>query len=191
MIIDNLIRGRGGIGRLIGFRFQRVSVQVRVLSPAPIKRGHSASFFIGAGGRLEPINCNSPVDCCLPPAGWRQLHTRRSRGHRVLSPASIEYCSNGVSLFLVLARTRTYQMQMPGGHLLAAASGGNSLRGGAEAIESWRPDCYGHGRTRSLLNPFWSTSLHRSPGPASGRRGRPRDPEHRSHRCPSSSTIPL
>ena len=29
--------GRGGIGRLIGFRFQRESVQVRVLSPAPYR----------------------------------------------------------------------------------------------------------------------------------------------------------
>ena len=29
------IRGCGGIGRLIGFRFQRASVQVRVLSSAP------------------------------------------------------------------------------------------------------------------------------------------------------------
>jgi hypothetical protein len=27
-------------------------------------------------------------------------------------------------------------MQMPGGHLLAAASGGNTIRGEAEAIES-------------------------------------------------------
>ena len=32
------IRGCGGIGRLIGFRFQRASVQVRVLSSAPKKK---------------------------------------------------------------------------------------------------------------------------------------------------------
>ena len=31
------ICGCGGIGRLIGFRFQRASVQVRVLSSAPSK----------------------------------------------------------------------------------------------------------------------------------------------------------
>ena len=41
------IRGCGGIGRLIGFRFQRASVQVRVLSSAPnIKEEALASFFI-------------------------------------------------------------------------------------------------------------------------------------------------
>ena len=33
-----LICGCGGIGRLIGFRFQRASVQVRVLSSAPINK---------------------------------------------------------------------------------------------------------------------------------------------------------
>ena len=44
---NNIICGCGGIGRLIGFRFQRASVQVRVLSSAPnIKEGASAPSFI-------------------------------------------------------------------------------------------------------------------------------------------------
>ena len=38
--------------------------------------------------------------------------------------------------FFGAARTRTYQMQMSGGLLLAAVSGGKTIRGGAEAIES-------------------------------------------------------
>ena len=37
LFIKKLICGCGGIGRLIGFRFQRASVQVRVLSPAPYR----------------------------------------------------------------------------------------------------------------------------------------------------------
>ena len=38
------ICGCGGIGRLIGFRFQRESVQVRVLSSAPNKKGKAFAF---------------------------------------------------------------------------------------------------------------------------------------------------
>ena len=50
------IRGCGGIGRLIGFRFQRVSVQVRVLSSAPNeKRGFCLSFYFAIETGREPI----------------------------------------------------------------------------------------------------------------------------------------
>ena len=46
-IMTNWIRGCGGIGRLIGFRFQRASVQVRVLSSAPNKKREAfASLFL-------------------------------------------------------------------------------------------------------------------------------------------------
>ena len=40
------ICGRGGIGRLGGFRFLCESVQVRVLSPAPKKEGAKAPSFL-------------------------------------------------------------------------------------------------------------------------------------------------
>ena len=40
------ICGCGGIGRLIGFRFQRASVQVRVLSSAPTIKGRLCLPFI-------------------------------------------------------------------------------------------------------------------------------------------------
>ena len=40
------ICGCGGIGRLIGFRFQRASVQVRVLSSAPKKRHPLGASFL-------------------------------------------------------------------------------------------------------------------------------------------------
>ena len=47
LLDNNIICGCGGIGRLIGFRFQRASVQVRVLSSAPnIREGASAPSFI-------------------------------------------------------------------------------------------------------------------------------------------------
>ena len=49
--INNLIQicGCGGIGRLIGFRFQRASVQVRVLSSAPKQYNPNSVFRIGEG----------------------------------------------------------------------------------------------------------------------------------------------
>ena len=51
-VILNCICGRGGIGRLGGFRFLCESVQVRVLSPAPnIKEGAIAPSLIFMSGK--------------------------------------------------------------------------------------------------------------------------------------------
>ena len=64
------IRGCGGIGRLIGFRFQRASVQVRVLSSAPTKKAPLAgvlSLFVKESQDSNPSECRWPVDICLPP----------------------------------------------------------------------------------------------------------------------------
>ena len=63
--IENRICGCGGIGRLIGFRFQRASVQVRVLSSAPIRKGEAKAspFLIGMVRDSNPFKCDSPVDC--------------------------------------------------------------------------------------------------------------------------------
>ena len=47
--INNGICGCGGIGRLIGFRFQRASVQVRVLSSAPKQYNPNQVFPVGDG----------------------------------------------------------------------------------------------------------------------------------------------
>ena len=44
-------------------------------STSKIKSTAYAVLFIlekSRTDRFEPSKCNSPVDCCLPPAGWRQ-----------------------------------------------------------------------------------------------------------------------
>ena len=51
---SNKICGCGGIGRLGGFRFLCVSVQVRVLSPAPKRRAPFGVLFFGMEAGLEP-----------------------------------------------------------------------------------------------------------------------------------------
>ena len=54
--LHNQICGCGGIGRLIGFRFQRASVQVRVLSSAPTRRGrHSLPLLVGNGRKESKL----------------------------------------------------------------------------------------------------------------------------------------
>ena len=86
--------GCGGIGRLIGFRFQRASVQVRVLSSAPRAKGDRQSrspFALVTDKDSNPSNCNMPVAyCCHQCKHWwlQQFPSRREgNANRVLSSA--------------------------------------------------------------------------------------------------------
>ena len=90
--------GRGGIGRLGGFRFLCVSVQVRVLSPAPINKGRQKPPLIYWCSRWDsnPSKCNMPVAyCCHQFKNW-WLHLsspipgRRRKSSPVVSTKTLE-----------------------------------------------------------------------------------------------------
>ena len=68
--------GRGGIGRLGGFRFLCVSVQVRVLSPAP-KLYYPNPFPIKDG-----FGYIFSLDYGFFPNGFKKLPTSKPRGPR-------------------------------------------------------------------------------------------------------------
>ena len=88
------ISGCGGIGRLIGFRFQRASVQVRVLSSAPSKReGHQPLSFASCGE--DSNQSNATVRWTVARDG---LTERILRFHRVLSSAPAKSTPVGVLL---------------------------------------------------------------------------------------------
>ena len=86
--------------------------------PHQNKIGGQASYFILVWKtESNPSKCNTPVGCCLPPAGRRQhnnviesccLHQKQE------SPS-------GLSCFLMIGNgLEPISMQMPGGHLPAA-----------------------------------------------------------------------
>ena len=73
------ICGCGGIGRLIGFRFQRASVQVRVLSSAPIiKAPLMGCFYYLCRQDENPLNAD---------VQWTSAHSRLD-GNDTLIPSS-------------------------------------------------------------------------------------------------------
>ena len=74
------ICGCGGIGRLIGFRFQRASVQVRVLSSAPSKRARHPPRSFALWGRQD----EDPSDADVR---WTSAHSRLD-GNDTLIPSS-------------------------------------------------------------------------------------------------------
>ena len=88
--------GCGGIGRLIGFRFQRASVQVRVLSSAPRKaRPHGGLAFLNAATWTR-THLNATVRWTV--AGWRGGIRRDGKTYSLI----IGY--NSVTMHPVLAR---------------------------------------------------------------------------------------
>ena len=80
-------------------------------------------FFVLCGDiGLEPIKCNSPVDCCGHQfKNWWRPYNLPHRGKLaiesyIVTPLLPPIYSDG-DLFFVNIRTRTHQMQMSSGHL--------------------------------------------------------------------------
>ena len=105
--------GRGGIGRLGGFRFLCESVQVRVQSPAPLEKGRlRPSFFCWYGNRTR-THLNPDVrwtsGATSSKTGGILTFAQSANGNRVLSPAPIEKGRLRSSFFCWYGnRTRTH-----------------------------------------------------------------------------------
>ena len=67
---------------------------------------HRVVLFFGFDWGFEPIKCNSPVDYCLPPAGWRQ-HNNFCQRQKCKSNPSISQGINRISKVYTNNKKRT------------------------------------------------------------------------------------
>ena len=78
----------------ISKRVHNLCILIRVICqkyPSPIRGMGIFRFVVG----FEPIKCNSPVDCCLPPARRRQLHNLLKSLHLRLRNSDIRSVNTG------------------------------------------------------------------------------------------------
>ena len=69
----NCVSGCGEVWYRAWMGFKRPRVRISTLGPKKQKE-HLLFLLFSFDREIRTIQCNSPVDCCLPPARWRQLN---------------------------------------------------------------------------------------------------------------------